>query len=566
MYHLGPARGTSFHTAIIPDRTKIATAFSSPLPHFFLPVPGAFWCISPRPAGKISGAGGAPPRLRRPKQVSVREKTKKITFLLFFQGKIYYTIKDCIRTASRALAHGVFQPPAFFREEAACFGAATDEKIRPAYRMVVGIVIGSGIFFKAEKILNATGGDLRTGILAWIIGGLIAISNACAFAVMATRYQKVGGMVDYAEAAVGRAYGYYLGWFLAAVYYPCLTSTLAWVSARYTCVLLGYDIVSGECMTITLFYLVAAYFINTMAPRLAGKLQVSMTLIKLVPILLMAGMGTAAGLRSGMTAANFAQVTADTVTAYPLFTALAATAFAYEGWVVATTINAELKDPKRTLPLALVCGVGIIMLIYLFYYVGIAGAVPNAVMMESGEHGARLAFSTIFGQAGGTILFVFVLISCLGTCNGLMMGCTRGFYALAARGTGPKPQVLSQVDPSTGMTSNAAAAGLLACAFWGTYFYFGCLQNHLGPFRFDSSEIPIITLYAMYLPIFLGFMREAREEPPFRRFVLPALALCSGLFMVIAGILSYQWDCLYYLLFFAVFMAAGALFYKRKSL
>jgi len=70
----------------------------------------------------------------------------------------------------------------------------------------------------------------------------------------------------------------------------------------------------------------------------------------------------------------------------------------------------------------------------------------------------------------------------------------------------------------------------------------------------------------MYLPIFLGFMREAREEPPFRRFVLPALALCSGLFMVIAGILSYQWDCLYYLLFFAVFMAAGALFYKRKSL
>lgn len=293
--------------------------------------------------------------------------------------------------------------------------------------MVVGIVIGSGIFFKAEKILNATGGDLRTGILAWIIGGLIAISNACAFAVMATRYQKVGGMVDYAEAAVGRAYGYYLGWFLAAVYYPCLTSTLAWVSARYTCVLLGYDIVSGECMTITLFYLVAAYFINTMAPRLAGKLQVSMTLIKLVPILLMAGMGTAAGLRSGMTAANFAQVTADTVTAYPLFTALAATAFAYEGWVVATTINAELKDPKRTLPLALVCGVGIIMLIYLFYYVGIAGAVPNAVMMESGEHGARLAFSTIFGQAGGTILFVFVLISCRASCNGLMMGCTVDF-------------------------------------------------------------------------------------------------------------------------------------------
>ena len=61
-----------------------------------------------------------------------------------------------------------------------------------AIAMVIGIVIGSGIFFKAEKILTATGGDLKTGILAWLLGGCIAIASACAFAVMATRYEKVG--------------------------------------------------------------------------------------------------------------------------------------------------------------------------------------------------------------------------------------------------------------------------------------------------------------------------------------------------------------------------------------
>ena len=72
-----------------------------------------------------------------------------------------------------------------------------------AIAMVIGIVIGSGIFFKAEKILTATGGDLKTGILAWLLGGCIAIASACAFAVMATRYEKVGGVVDYAEATVG---------------------------------------------------------------------------------------------------------------------------------------------------------------------------------------------------------------------------------------------------------------------------------------------------------------------------------------------------------------------------
>ena len=251
-----------------------------------------------------------------------------------------------------------------------------------AIAMVIGIVIGSGIFFKAEKILTATGGDLKTGILAWLLGGCIAIASACAFAVMATRYEKVGGVVDYAEATVGEDYAYYLGWFMAAVYFPCLTSTLCWVSARYTCVLLGYDILSGPCLAITMLYMALVYFMNATAPRLAGKFQVSLTVIKLVPILLMAVIGTVAGLRSGLIVENFTAAAAADAVENPLFAALAATSFAYEGWVIATTINAEIKNAKRNLPLALVFGVGAIMLIYLFYYVGIAGAVPNSVMME----------------------------------------------------------------------------------------------------------------------------------------------------------------------------------------
>ena len=108
-----------------------------------------------------------------------------------------------------------------------------------ATAMVVGIVIGSGVFFKAEKILTATGGNLSVGILAWIIGGVIMIVCAYNFAVMATKYEKVSGIVDYAEATMGTKYGYFVGWFMATVYYPTLVSVLAWVSARYTCVLIG---------------------------------------------------------------------------------------------------------------------------------------------------------------------------------------------------------------------------------------------------------------------------------------------------------------------------------------
>ena len=108
------------------------------------------------------------------------------------------------------------------------------------------------------------------------------------------------------------------------------------------------------------------------------------------------------------------------------------------------------------------------------------------------------------------------------------------------------------------------AAGLLMCAFWCCYFYFGALLNELGPFRFDSSELPVITLYAMYIPIYLLFMKKARDERPFRRFVLPALALIGAAFMILAAIFSYKMDCVYYLLVYAVAMALGWLLDRKN--
>ena len=74
------------------------------------------------------------------------------------------------------------------------------------------------------------------GVLAWLIGGAIMIVCILAFSAMAQKYEKVNGIVDYAEATVGKKYGYYIGWFLTTTYYPTLTSVLSWLSARYTLV------------------------------------------------------------------------------------------------------------------------------------------------------------------------------------------------------------------------------------------------------------------------------------------------------------------------------------------
>ena len=432
-----------------------------------------------------------------------------------------------------------------------------------AIAMVVGIVIGSGVFFKAEKILTATGGNLKEGILAWVIGGIIMISCAYTFSVMATKYQYINGVVDYAEAAMGKTYAYYVGWFMAVIYYPTITSVLAWVSARHTCVIFGCSITGGECMTIARLYLVTSFTINALSPVLAGKFQVSTTVIKLIPLFLMAVVGTFAGLRSGMTLYNFTHYVSQS-SSNGLFTAIVAASFAYEGWIIATCINAELRNAKKNLPLALIVGTFITMSVYILYYIGLAGTIKNEVMMAGGESGAKLAFQTVFTSAGGSLLFVFVIISCLGTLNGLMLGCTRGIYSIAARGLGPKPQVFSQIDPATNMPVNSAIMGLFLCAIWLFYFYGANLtSNWFGFFSFDSSELPIITIYALYIPIFIMFMVKGKELNFFNRIFMPCVSLAGCIFMVTAAWFAHGMAAVAYLIVFFVIMTSGAVLLRR---
>ncbi len=434
-----------------------------------------------------------------------------------------------------------------------------------AIAMVVGIVIGSGVFFKAEKILTATGGNLKEGILAWVIGGIIMISCAYTFSVMATKYQYVNGVVDYAEATMGKKYAYYVGWFMAVIYYPTITSVLAWVSARYTCVIFGFPITGGECMTIACLYLVSSFTMNALSPVLAGKFQVSTTIIKLIPLFLMAVIGTFAGLQSGMTTYNFTHYVSQS-TSNGLFTAIVAASFAYEGWIIATCINAELKNAKKNLPLALIAGTFITMSVYILYYIGLAGTIKNEVMMAGGETGAKLAFQTVFTSAGGSLLFVFVIISCLGTLNGLMLGCTRGIYSLSARGLGPKPQVFSQIDPTTNMPVNSAILGLLLCSIWLFYFYGANLtSNWFGFFSFDSSELPIITIYALYIPIFIMFMAKGKELNFFNRIFMPCLSLAGCIFMITAAWFAHGIAAAAYLIVFFVIMVFGAVFLQKAK-
>lgn len=443
--------------------------------------------------------------------------------------------------------------------------------------MVVGTVIGSGVFFKAQNILNLTEGNMTLGILAWIIGGLIMVACACTFAVLATKYEKVNGVVDYAEVLVGKKYAYFIGWFLAVIYIPCIASVLAWVSARYFGELFGWSLTSSNVMVIAGFFLIGSYALNALAPKIAGKFQVSCTVIKLIPLLLMAVVGIIYGLIK--TTVTYEVINGEVVKvgytqmqilienfknvggtgAKVLFGSIVATAFAYEGWIVATSINAELKNAKRNLPIALFIGSLIIVGIYIAYYVGVAGGATIDVLQVGG---APYAFKEIFGDIFGTILTVFVVVSCLGTLNGLMLAATRGVYALSSREMGPKPEVFNEVSENTNMPTNASILGLLFCSIWLTYFYGANLTDTwFGAFSFDSSELPIVTIYAMYIPIFIMMIVKQRKSfGVFKGVILPGISIACCIFMVIAAIYAHEISVLYYFIVFLVIMGIGALF------
>ena len=448
--------------------------------------------------------------------------------------------------------------------------------------MVVGIVVGSGVFFKAEAILRVTGGNLKLGILAWIIGGIIMIISAYTFSIMATKYEKVNGVVDYAEAALGGKYAYLVGWFLTTIYYPTLTMALAWLSARYTLVVFqgdAADPTSGLCFALACFYLVGSYAMNALSPIIAGKFQVTSTAVKLVPLLLMAVVGTIFGIMNGNISANFSEAVNPAVfeeigVALPesnfdaVFSAVCATVFAYEGWIIATSINAEIKDAKKNLPKALVLGSIIIVAIYVFYYIGLAGAVDNETMLISGQTGAKKAFANVFGNVMGTGIFVFVIISCLGTLNGLMLGCTRGLYSLSTRGRGPSPKVFADIDKNTNMPANSAVFGLLLCAAWLFYFYcssFSSFSDKLGMFAFDPTELPIITIYPFYIPIFIKMLTN-KDFKGVQRFVAPVLAIAGAVLMVVASVKAHGSEIPGYLIIFAVIMLIGVAFMKKNEL
>ena len=449
--------------------------------------------------------------------------------------------------------------------------------------MVVGIVIGSGVFFKAGGVLQSSGGDLKFALLAWLIGGLIMITSGFCFAIFATKITKFNGVVDYVELATNKKIGYFLAWLMTTFYYPIIASIVSLFSGQYFFKMFGLDVglVSWQNVIFASCVLTASVILNYLSPIISAKFQVSSTIIKLIPILIVAVVGLFASIIVGsdygiINAFKVIGVKPDNSNYVLNFgEAVKKTAFAYEGWVCATAINAELKDSKKNLPKALVGGTIAILVFYIVYYVSLSAILGNEANIIQDEKAPIVAFQKMFGTIGGSIFTFFIMISCLGTVNGVTMGCCRGMYTMSCRGQGIAPEKFSKIGKNKNISFLSCIYGygciLLMLLVWYLAMHNVWIFGHLG----SMDEIICAIIYAIYITMYIFIMKNFKELNVVKRFILPGLAIIGSLFFTICGTGLYQLittgktnsliDFLVFLVLFIILMLPSLFFYHKDG-
>ena len=345
-----------------------------------------------------------------------------------------------------------------------------------AIAMIVGIVIGSGIFFKSDNILVATGGSISLGVLVFCLAAISIIFGSLTIAELASRTSKAGGIITYAENSYGKSAACAFGWFHTFLYYPTLIAVVSWVTGIYTCILFGIEgslemqVGIGVAVTLILF---AA---NILSTKLVGFIQNGATVIKLIPLVLIAIAGLMFGDPSSIAISDVTSMESTTWIA-----AIVPISFAFDGWIIATSISHEIKDAKKNLPIALIFAPLFILAIYLLYFIGISIYVGPETVMSLGDAHVDLAANNLLGAWGAKLILVFVIISIMGTVNGLIMGMTRLPYSLAIREMFPKSEKFSKVNATYGMPVASALIALAITLFWTVLHYitqrYGILPN-----------------------------------------------------------------------------------------
>lgn len=428
-----------------------------------------------------------------------------------------------------------------------------------AIAMIVGIVIGSGIFFKSDNILVATGGSVALGVLVFCIAAIAIIFGSLTISQLASRSSKEGGLIAYAEEYYNKSTSCAFGWFQTFLYFPTLIAVVSWVAGIYICILFGIEGTLEKQMLIGLAIMVFLFVINTLSAKLGGLFQNASTIIKLIPLLLIAVAGLVFGDTSSV---SFSDITAMKSTGW--IAAIAPIAFSFDGWVVSTSISHEIKDSKRNLPKALIIAPIFILIVYVLYFVGISMYIGPETIMSLGDAHVDLAANNLLGPLGAKIVLIFVIISIMGTINGLTLGMIRLPHSLSVRNMFPKSKVINKIDEKLLMPVNSAIVAFIIAIVWYIAHYlttkFGLLPNS------DISEISITMSYTMYILLYVKVIqlgRQGKISGIWNTIINPVLAIIGSL-IILFGSMGNQLFWIY-AAFCLLVMLLAVLFCKKNE-
>ena len=397
-----------------------------------------------------------------------------------------------------------------------------------ALSIVVGMVIGSGVFFKPTAIFGASG-SAGLGILAWVIGGIITIAAGLTVAEVSAAMPETGGMVVYIKKTYGNLWGFLLGWAQTTVYMPAVIAALAIIFATQAVSLTGFS--STMITPIAIGTMIFLLVMNSVSSKAGGALQSIFTVAKLVPLVAIIALGFIRGDVQSAGLSNFTPGNGAFVSS--LGNALIAVIFAFEGWINVGTIAGEMKNPGKDLPRAIVIGLSIVMGVYVIINVAYLCVLPANVLAATATPAADVA-NVLFGDLGGKLISTGILISIFGTINGFILTGMRIPYVMAKEGKLPFSNWVGHLHEKYETPVNS---GIVIVALATIFTFTG---------KFDQlTDLLTFTIWIFYVMTFAAVMILRKKMPNMHRPyrvplypVFPLLAIAGGLYIIVNTLLT----------------------------
>ncbi len=302
--------------------------------------------------------------------------------------------------------------------------------LRDLYLLIIGAVIGSGIFLIPSSVLQQSGGSIGLALGIWFAGGILSLLGALTYGELSARNPLAGGLYIYIRDAFGKVPAFLYGWALFFVIANGAVATLAVALPAYLNEIVPIGAAGAKIVALGMIVVVAV--VNVRGTRQSADLQNWTTGIKVTAIIVLSAVLIIGG-RGATSFHPFWPTKISWTLLSSLGIAMIGVLWAYEGWQFATFNAAEVINPQRTFPRGFLFGMLTLILLYMFANIGYISALGPAKAAESPSIAAT-SLSIVVGPWAGKIVAAAILISMFSAANSIMLSASRVYYAMAADG------------------------------------------------------------------------------------------------------------------------------------